>query len=153
VQNIISYNEHEVRRGGSKDDVSQGYNVWVDLSDPTPAELQNVQESFHIDYNALEEYSNKSKRAQVRILGSHIFTLMIEIKYGPAQTLTTEGIYMFLGSGWLVTIHSSEANLMAVVKRILEERSRPLIESSVDALYYSILSITVDKYESNYLPP
>lgn len=147
MQNIISYNEREVRRGGSKDDVRQGYNVWVDLSDPTPAELWNVRQSFHLDGTALEEYTNKSKRPQVRILESHIFTLMMDMKYGDAQTLITEGIYIFLGRGWLVTIHSSEVDLMAVVKRLLEEKNRPLIESSVDALYYSILSSIVDKYE------
>jgi hypothetical protein len=28
VQNVISYNEREVRRGGSKDDIRQGYNIW-----------------------------------------------------------------------------------------------------------------------------
>lgn len=147
MQNVISYNEREVRRGGSKDDIRQGYNVWVDLSDPTPAELWNAQQSFHLDSKALEEYSNKSKRPQVRMLESHVFTLMLDMRYDDAQTLVTEGIYIFLGRGWLVTIHSSEVDLMAIVKRILEEKNRPLIESSVDALYYSVLSSIVDKYE------
>lgn len=36
---IISYNEREVRQGGSKDDIRQGYNVWIDLVDPTTPEL------------------------------------------------------------------------------------------------------------------
>ncbi|MEW6604157.1 MAG: CorA family divalent cation transporter [Thermoproteota archaeon] len=147
MQNVISYNEREVRRGGSKEDIRQGYNVWVDLSDPTPAELWKAQQSFHLDSKALEEYSNKSKRPQVRMLESHVFTLMLDMRYGDAQTLVTEGIYIFLGRGWLVTIHSSEVDLMAIVKRILEEKNRPLIESSVDALYYSVLSSIVDKYE------
>jgi magnesium transporter len=147
VQNVISYNEREVRDGGSKEDIRQGYNIWMDLSDPTPAELWNVQQSFNLDSKALEEYSNKSKRPHVRILESHVFTLMLDMKYGDSQTLITEGIYIFLGRGWLVTIHSSEVDLMAVVIKILEEKNRPLIESTVDALYYSVLSSIVDKYE------
>jgi magnesium transporter len=147
VQNAISYNEREVRQGGSKEDIRQGYNVWVDLSDPTPAEIWSAQQSFHLDAKALEEYANKSKKPQVRVLDSHVFTLMLDMKYGDEQTLITEGIYIFLGRGWLVTIHSSDVDLMGVVKKILEEKNRPLIESSVDALYYSILSSIVNKYE------
>ena len=58
MQNIISYNEMEVRKGGSKDDIRQGYNIWVDLTDPTTPELLNVQQSFHLDGKALEEYTN-----------------------------------------------------------------------------------------------
>jgi Mg2+ and Co2+ transporter CorA len=75
------YNEREVRQDGSKDDIRQGYNVWMDLIDPTPAELWNTQQSFHLDGKALEEYANKSKKPQVRMLNSHIFTLMLDIKY------------------------------------------------------------------------
>ena len=69
------------------------------------------------------------------------------MKYGDARTLVTEGVYLFLGRGWLVTIHSSEGDLRAIVNRILEEKNRPILESSVDALYYNILSSIVDKYE------
>ena len=40
MQSIITYNELEVRQGCPKDDdIRQGYNVWMDLTDPTPAEL------------------------------------------------------------------------------------------------------------------
>jgi len=39
MQHSISYNEREVRQGGSEDDIRQGYNVWIDLVDPTPPEL------------------------------------------------------------------------------------------------------------------
>lgn len=147
MRNVISYNEREVRQGGSKDDIQQGYNIWIDLSDPTPAELWNAQQSFHLDSKAIEEYSNKSKKPQVRMLDTHVFTLMLDMKYSDVQTLVTEGIYIFLGRGWLVTIHSSTVDLTSIVKRILEEKNRPLLESSVDALYYSILSSIVDKYE------
>jgi len=33
-------------------------NIWVDLTDPTTPELLNVQQSFHLDGKALEEYTN-----------------------------------------------------------------------------------------------
>lgn len=147
MRSAISYNEAEVRQGGSKEDIRQGYNVWVDLTDPTPPELLSVQQSFHLDAKALQEYSNKSKKPQVRVLDSHVFTIFLDMKYDDAQTLVTEAVYLFLGRGWFVTIHSSKVDLMGVVRRILEEKNRPLLASSVDALYYSTLSSIVDRYE------
>lgn len=37
------------------------------------------------------------------------------MKYSDACTLTTEGVkvYIFLGRGWLVTIHSAKVDLMS----------------------------------------
>jgi hypothetical protein len=55
MRTIISYNEREVKYEGSKDDIRTGYNVWVDLINPTPDELSSIQQSFHLDKVALEE--------------------------------------------------------------------------------------------------
>ncbi len=147
MQHILSYNEREVRSGGSNGDVGQGYNVWIDLVDPTQHELESIQQSLNLDAKAMEEYARKSKRPHVRILDNHTFTLMLDIKYDDAQTLVTEGVYMFLSAGWLVTIHSSKIDLAGAVSRLLQERRRPIMESSIDALYYNILSYMIDRYE------
>jgi magnesium transporter len=147
MQNILSYNEREVRKAGSKDDIRRGYNVWIDLVDPTEQELSSVQQALRLDAKALEEYAHESKRPHVRILDNHTFTLMLDMKYDDVHTLVTEGIYMFLGSGWLVTIHSPKIDLAGAVSRLLQERGKPIMESSIDALYYNILSNMVDRYE------
>ena len=55
MRTIISYNESEVKYNGSKDDISTGYNVWIDLINPTSDELSNIQQSFHLDKVELEE--------------------------------------------------------------------------------------------------
>lgn len=63
------------------------------------------------------------------------------MKYSDARTLTAEvvvSIYIFLGRGWLVTIHSAKVDLMSTtVYRFLEEKNWPILESSIDALYYT----------------
>lgn len=36
MQNIICYNEREVREGqGSKEDIKKGFNLWIDIVDPS----------------------------------------------------------------------------------------------------------------------
>jgi hypothetical protein len=62
------------------------------------------------------------------------------MQYSDARTLTAEAvsIYIFLGRGWLVTIHSAKVDLMSTtVYRFSEEKNRLTLESSIDALYYN----------------
>ena len=60
MQNTVCYNEHEVKEGhGSKEVIKKGYNLWVDLVNPTESELSNLQQSFNFDKKTFE---NKSKK-------------------------------------------------------------------------------------------
>jgi magnesium transporter len=144
---IISYNEREVKYNGSKDDVKAGYNVWIDLLDPTPLELSGIQQSFHLDGMALEEYRNKSKKPQIRILSKHKFAIVLDMKFKDARTLVTEGVYLFVGRGWLVSIHSSDVDLQSRILTLFRQGNKAVTESSVDALFYNILASLVDSYE------
>lgn len=147
MQTTIVYNEKEVKEIGSREDINQGYNVWVDLTDPSNGEIQNIQKSFSLDAKAIETILNKSKKPQVRILEDHTFTIILSIKYKDLQTLITDGVYLFLGKGWLITIHSSDVDLMSNVRRLFEEKNKKVVAASIDALYYNIISEIVDTYE------
>ena len=147
MQKIVAYNEKEVKESGSKEDIKQGYNIWIDLADPTKTEIQMIQELFSLDIKAIETILNKSKKPQVRILDDHSFTIILSIKYKDLQTLITDGVYLFLGKGWLITIHSSDVDLMSNVHRLFEEKNKKVVGASIDALYYNIISEIVDTYE------
>jgi hypothetical protein len=55
----------------------------------------------------------------------------------------------FLGKGWLVTIHSSDLDLMGNVHRLFEEKNKKVVGVSIDALYYNIISEIVDTYTTS----
>jgi magnesium transporter len=148
MQNIVCYNEQEVKEGqGSKEDLKKGYNIWIDVENPTDSEIFNIEQSFSLDKKALEMFQNKSKKPQIRVLEDHTFTIFLSIRYKSSENLDTEAVYFFLGKGWLITIHSSEVNLTATVQKMFKERNKRIIESPIDALYYYILSNMVEKYE------
>lgn len=147
MRTIVSYNEREVKYDGSKDDIKTGYNVWVDLIDPTSDELSSIQQSFRLDKLALEEYVNKSKKPQIRVVDNHKFALALDMKFKDARTLVTEAVYLFVGRGWLVTIHSHKVDLQSRILTLFEQKNRTVIESSIDALFYSILASLIDSYE------
>jgi magnesium transporter len=148
MQNIICYNGREVKEGqGSKEDIKKGYNLWIDVENPTDSEISNIEQSFNLDKKALEMFQNKSKKPQIRVLADHTFTVFLFIRYKSSENLDTEAVYFFLGRGWLITIHSSNVDLTATVRKMFEEKNTRIIESPIDALYYYILSNMVEKYE------
>jgi magnesium transporter len=147
MRTIISYNEREVKYNGSKDDIKSGYNVWVDLVNPTPLELSGIQQSLHLDKLALEEYLNKSKKPHVRVVDNHKFALALDMKFKDAKTLVTEGVHLFVGRGWLVTIHTDKVDLQSRILTLFEQKNKTVIESSIDALFYNILASLIDSYE------
>ena len=54
MQTIIAYNEQEIKEKASKEDITQGYNIWVDHVEPTKAEIHRIEELFSLDEKAVE---------------------------------------------------------------------------------------------------
>jgi magnesium transporter len=111
MRNVICYNDREVKEGQGSKDVKKGYNLWIDIVDPTASEIFNVELSFNLDNKAVETFLNKSKKPQIRVLEDHTFTIFLHMRYKNIENLDTEAVYFFLGSGWLITIHSYEIDL------------------------------------------
>lgn len=146
---IFNYDKSGVSR--QKNQISQidlkgKYQIWIDLEDPTSEELSKIQEMFLIDTNILKQYSSGLKKPQIRVLKNCTFTLLLSIKFKTLQTIETEAVYMFIGKNWLITIHSSESNLKQKIDQIFEN-DKEVIESSIDILYYNILTKIVEEYE------
>jgi Mg2+ and Co2+ transporter CorA len=93
LQTVILYNEHEVRQGGNKEDIRRGYNLWIDIADPSPTEILAIQKNFDLDTKTLETFIHKSKKPQVRVLDSYTFTLILDLKYKSFGTLVTEASF------------------------------------------------------------
>ena len=146
---IFNYDKSGVSRQKnqiSQIDLQSKYQIWVDLEDPTSEELSQIQEIFLIDTNILKQYSSGLKKPQIRVLKNCTFTLLLSIKFKTLQTIETEAIYMFIGKNWLITIHSSQSNLKQKIDQIFEN-DKEVIESSIDILYYNILTKIVEEYE------
>ncbi len=77
----------------------------------------------------------------------HIFTIFLDLTYQNIRQLRTNAIYFFLGRGWLITIHRKETNLVEMGKTAFLKKNRRILESSIDALFCSLLSALVEKYE------
>jgi magnesium transporter len=152
------YNEREIKEDSkwSSSDLShytkkEGYNLWIDVTTTTAttsrSDLERLQRSFSLDEDAIKAVENGSKKPQARMLKEHIFTIFLNLGYRNIRDLDTNAIYFFLGRGWLITIHGKETDLVDMGKKAFLKKNRRILESSVDALFYSLLSALVEKYE------
>ena len=121
--------------------------AWIDLIDPTDDMIKSISAHFHLDQSALNLFNSKSKKPQIRILDEHTFTILLDIKFNNSQTVVTEGVYLFCGKNWLITIHSAEVDLTKSIRKLLEVENKKLMIESIEALFYSVLSQLIDRYE------
>lgn len=151
MQTILSFNQQEVKehKGEFKEEFKIDRNrLWIDLVDPTPLEIENIQQLFKINKKALDIYFLKSKKIQIQTLDNHSFAIMLDIKYQNLEDLATEAIYFFVSKEWLITIHSSKVDLMTSARTIFEEQKKMFIETNtIDYLYYNMISGIVKDYE------
>jgi magnesium transporter len=147
LKTILSYNASEVKTDGSIEDLSNGYNIWIDFTDPDHEEIFAVANKFNLEPELLEKYFNKSKKPEIRVLDNYTFTVMLDMKYKDPKTLETEGIYLFLGRHWLITVHSSQVNLKEIVEKLLNVKNKKIKEAQIDALYYNVIADIIDMYE------
>ena len=145
---ISTYDKDGIREKNqiSQIDLQNEYKIWIDLEQPTSAEISQVQEVFLIDTNILNQYITGVKKPQIRILQNYIFTLVLSIKFKTLQSIETEANYMFIGKNWLITIHSSNINLKKMTRQIFEN-DNGIMESSINILYYNIITKIVHEYE------
>ncbi|MFL6487039.1 MAG: magnesium transporter CorA family protein [Nitrososphaera sp.] len=151
------YNEREVIEEDPKrlssdlsDYINEDYNLWIDVNtDTTNAHsgLEGLQQSFCLDEDAIRDIENGSKRSQARILKDHIFTVFLDLDYRNIKELDAKAIYFFLGKRWLITIHGKNIDLVKMGRKAFLKKNRRILESSVDALFYSLLATLVEKYE------
>lgn len=153
------YNEREIKEDSKKrlsyDSSSyvknEGYNLWIDVTTstttPSHSELERLQHSFCLDEEAIKAVETGIKKTQARILHEHIFVIFLNLGYKNIRDLDTNAIYFFLGKGWLITIHGRETDLVDMGKKAFLKKNRRILESSIDALFYSLLASLVEKYE------
>lgn len=134
--NTIEGNEH-----------GKEHRLWVDVTDPTTKELEKLKKEYNLDDKTLKIIEQETKRPQIRMLDNYIFTILLDIKYKTLTQLLVSGVYVYLGKDWMITIHSSDIDLLTLLRNILEQKNKKLLESSIDALYFTLINELINKYE------
>jgi len=146
---IFYYNQKEMveEKNELDGDLKENHNVWIDITDPTDEDITTLENKFSLNKKALDRIRQKSKKPVVKETEhDNKFTLLLDLKFNNLQHIESSPLYFYVGDRWLITIHSNDIDLVTKVKTIIADR-KTILESSIDALYYSIVSYIVEDYE------
>jgi magnesium transporter len=124
-----------------------GDKLWIDIQDPSAEDLQFIQEKYGLDEDSIKVTEQQAKRPQVRLLDDYIFSILLDIRYKTLKKLMVDGIYLYIGKDWLVTLHSSNVDILSPIKHIIEKKNRRLLESDIQAIYFTIIDEMIGRYE------
>jgi magnesium transporter len=124
-----------------------GLHVWVDLDQPTPAEVTQVLEhvfSFHP--LAIEDCVTVSQLPKIEDYGNYLFLVMHALAYSGEGVFETHELNLFLGKEFMVTYHT--VPLRAVQLFCDRVRANPNNGAKgPDRLAHTILDMVVDHYK------
>jgi magnesium transporter len=143
----IYYNSKGIRKEHVRSSDSESDKLWIDICDPSPEDLQSIAKEYDLDEDSLRLIGQKTKKPQIRMLDNYIFSIILDIRFKTIKQLIVEGIYIYVGQNWIITIHSSEVKIFSTVKDILEKKNTKLFASNINALYYTIIDEIISRYE------
>lgn len=120
--------------------------VWVDLLQPTKAQLLQLAEEFGLHELAVEDALSEHQRPKLDHYESHLFLATHAVRVdADAQGLTSTEVDVFVDTRWMITVRKSdEFPLEPVLRRL--DRSADLAEHGVSFLLYGLLDVIVDEY-------
>jgi magnesium transporter len=120
--------------------------LWIDLIDPTEAELERLQRTFEFHPLSIEDSSHFRQRAKIDPYEGYLFITLYSHRFDPQRhEILGDELHVFLGSNYLVTIH--RAPLPALSRaRERYERENESYKKGPDFFLYLIGDELVDSY-------
>jgi len=118
--------------------------VWVAIKDPEPAELEAMQEEFHLHDLAVEDALLGHQRPKIEEYGPSLFVVLHMIENG-ADELTVGEVAIFAGSNYILSVRiRAERGFVDVRKRCEEEPE--LLKHGSGYVLYALMDAVVDRY-------
>jgi magnesium transporter len=119
--------------------------AWLDLFDPTAADLQIVTTEFGLHPLAVEDAISDHQRPKVDRYRTHLFANMYAVAVDAAShTLTTGEISMFITPRALITVRKSDFDIDALIARWDLNTDLVDTDNQVSTLVYGLLDAVVD---------
>lgn len=128
------------------EEVPEDRTYWFRLEGVADSEtLRRLGEAFEIHPLALEDVVNTHQRCKVEDYRDHLFVVIRLPTREANGDLMTEQLSLFIGDGFVVSVHEGCNALEVVRERIMTGRGR-IREYGADYLAYAILDLVIDNY-------
>ncbi|MDQ4005571.1 MAG: magnesium/cobalt transporter CorA [Actinomycetota bacterium] len=118
--------------------------VWLDLEEPSPTELEMLQEEFAIHPLAIEDARHRNQRPKVEAYEGYFFIVLHALQLRDDE-IEDQEIHVFVGNGYLVTLRYTPAFDLAEVRRRWKQEQE-LAREGGGYLLHALLDEVVDGY-------
>jgi magnesium transporter len=124
----------------------QGAMAWIELYQPTDAQLQAAADEFGLHELAVEDAIVAHQRPKLERYGNTLFVVLRAARYlDDVEEVEFGEIHLFVGPDFVLTVRHSQAPDLAAVRQRMEDNSQ-LLEHGAEAVLYAILDSVVDGY-------
>jgi len=118
--------------------------VWVALKDPTPAELEEMQEEFDLPDLAVEDARHGHQRPKIEEYGDSLFAVLHAVEMRDDELHVGE-IDIFVGPNYVLSVRRDTERGFADVRARSESEPDLLMHGSAYVLY-ALMDKVVDRY-------
>jgi magnesium transporter len=118
--------------------------VWVALKEPTPGELEKMQEEFNLHPLAVEDARHGHQRPKIEEYGDSLFAV-VQIPEFSGKDLELGEVDIFVGKNYVLSVrHRTEKGFQAVRERA--ESEPHLLKRGAGFVFYALVDNVVDRY-------
>ena len=119
--------------------------VWVDVSDPTSLDFDNLARQFGFHPLSIEDCRHQHQRPKVEEFPGYYFIVLYEAVLNDVGRLQLGELGIFLGKNYLVTVHSEPIRAIETAERLWRSWT-DLAERGTGLLAYLLIDAVVDDY-------
>ena len=119
--------------------------VWVDVSDPTSLDFDNLARQFGFHPLSIEDCRHQHQRPKVEEFPGYYFIVLYEALLNDVGRLQLGELGIFLGKNYLVTVHSEPIRAIETAERLWRSWT-DLAERGTGLLSYLLIDAVVDDY-------
>ncbi len=119
--------------------------VWVDVSDPTSKDFEDLAEEFGFHPLSLEDCRKAHQRPKVEEYQGYYFIVLYEAELTDQLDLELREVNIFLGKNYLVTVHSQSIRAIETAERLWRGWT-DLANRGPGLLAYLLIDTIVDDY-------
>lgn len=124
--------------------------LWIDVHDPTPAEIERIGDLFDLHPLALEDAARFGQRPKLVQYDTFIEIVFFALSWPAGMSPQTHEIHFFAGANYLITIHRDDLVVIPeVARRWCQHPHTHRIKQAkhrVGLLLYGLLDAIVDDY-------
>ena len=119
--------------------------VWVDVSDPTSLDFDNLARQFGFHPLSIEDCRHQHQRPKVEEFPGYYFIVLYEAVLNDVGRMQLGELGIFLGKNYLVTVHSEPIRAIETAERLWRSWT-DLAERGTGLLAYLLIDAVVDDY-------